>query len=196
MSKDPGDELQVIHPLHLFSSLPILVADFTFLLIEGKLFQGQERPNHGLTHALGLFPGFSPDPPVKAPCCSWDSGCGHNTRAPVAAVKIGINRPKTGSKQKQSISELFQSFNFHSSGYSAIKGVANPVAFLVKKFIRDSSRVATHVSMLYSNILFSHVILDQVRVLSSWFRYMIMLPHLEKLAQTEVQLLKQKDSPL
>jgi hypothetical protein len=30
MGDDSGDELQIIHPFHLFSSFPILVADLTF----------------------------------------------------------------------------------------------------------------------------------------------------------------------
>ena len=55
MGSDPGDEIQIIHPLQLFSSFPIPAADLTFLFIEGEVFQGKERANHVFSHALGLF---------------------------------------------------------------------------------------------------------------------------------------------
>jgi hypothetical protein len=35
MGDDPGDDLQVVHPFHLFSSFPIAVADLAFPFIEG-----------------------------------------------------------------------------------------------------------------------------------------------------------------
>jgi hypothetical protein len=35
MGSDPGDDLQVVHPFHLFSSFPIAVADLAFPFIEG-----------------------------------------------------------------------------------------------------------------------------------------------------------------
>jgi len=55
MGSDPGDELQVIHPLHLFSSFPILVADLPFFFIEGETFQGQKRPDHVFPDPFGLL---------------------------------------------------------------------------------------------------------------------------------------------
>jgi len=41
MGSEPGDKLQVIHPLHLFATLPIPVADLALLLIEREPLQGQ-----------------------------------------------------------------------------------------------------------------------------------------------------------
>ena len=43
MRSDPGDELQIIHPLQLFSSFPIPVADLAFLFIEGEAFQRKQE---------------------------------------------------------------------------------------------------------------------------------------------------------
>jgi hypothetical protein len=36
----PGNELQVVHPLHLFSVFLIPVADLGFSFIEGEALQG------------------------------------------------------------------------------------------------------------------------------------------------------------
>ena len=60
MGDDPGDELQIIHRLHLFGLLPILVANLPFPLIEGEPLQGQKRPDHVFSDPLGL--GFCPGP--------------------------------------------------------------------------------------------------------------------------------------
>ena len=46
MGSDPGDELQVVHPLHLSYVFPMPVADPTLLFIEGEAFQGEKRPDH------------------------------------------------------------------------------------------------------------------------------------------------------
>jgi hypothetical protein len=43
MGGHPGDELQVVHPLHLSRPFPIMVADLTIPFIEGEAFQGEER---------------------------------------------------------------------------------------------------------------------------------------------------------
>jgi len=51
----PGNELQVVHSLHLFSVFPIPVADLALLIIEGEAFQGKERPDHVLANPLGLL---------------------------------------------------------------------------------------------------------------------------------------------
>ncbi len=61
MGGDSGDELQIIHPFHLFSSFPIPVADLAFFFIKGEAFQGKKRPNHVFPHSLGLFPGLGFD---------------------------------------------------------------------------------------------------------------------------------------
>ena len=61
MRGDPGDELRIIHPFHLFSSFPIPVADLRFPFIEGEAFQGKERSNHVFAHSFGLFSGFGFD---------------------------------------------------------------------------------------------------------------------------------------
>ena len=60
MGSDPGDELQVVHPLHLFTVFSIPVADLALLFIEGEALEGKERPAHIFSHLLGLFPGLSP----------------------------------------------------------------------------------------------------------------------------------------
>jgi len=75
MRSDPGDELQIIHRLQLFSSFPIPVADLAFPFIEGEAFQGKQRANHVFSHALGLFFGLDFDLAVDreagvAPACN------------------------------------------------------------------------------------------------------------------------------
>ena len=64
MGSRPGDELQVVHPLHLFGVFPIAVADLAFSFIEGEPPQGQERPDHVFAHALGPFLSLSTHPAV------------------------------------------------------------------------------------------------------------------------------------
>jgi hypothetical protein len=41
MGSHPGDELQVVHPLHFFGLFAILVADLGCAFIEGEAFQGK-----------------------------------------------------------------------------------------------------------------------------------------------------------
>jgi len=43
---DPGDELQVVYPLHIFWLFAIPVADFPLLFIKREAFRGQNRPDH------------------------------------------------------------------------------------------------------------------------------------------------------
>jgi hypothetical protein len=62
MRDDPGDELQVVHRLHLSGLFPIPVADLAFPFIQGKAFQREQRPDHVFAHPLGLFLGLCPDP--------------------------------------------------------------------------------------------------------------------------------------
>jgi len=54
MGGDPGNELEVVPPLHLAGLFAITVADLTFPFIEGEAFQGKKRPDHILAHPLGL----------------------------------------------------------------------------------------------------------------------------------------------
>jgi len=61
MGSDPGDELQIIHPLHLFRFFPIPVADFPLPFIKGEAFQGQKRMDHVFADSLSLLPVFGPD---------------------------------------------------------------------------------------------------------------------------------------
>jgi len=61
MGGHPGDELEVVHPLDFFALFPISVAEFPLLFIEREALQGKGRPNHVLSHLLGLFPGFGFD---------------------------------------------------------------------------------------------------------------------------------------
>jgi len=61
MGSDPGDKLQVIHALHLFGSFPISVADLALFLRKGEALERKQQTAHEFSHALGLFPGLSPD---------------------------------------------------------------------------------------------------------------------------------------
>jgi len=81
MRGDTGNELQVVHPLHLFGALSISVADLALFFIEGEPLQGKERPDHVFSHPLGLFLSLGPDlavdrkarvaPGEKAFCPFW-----------------------------------------------------------------------------------------------------------------------------
>lgn len=64
MGSDPGDDLQVTHPIHIFGLFAIRAADFRLHFIEGEALQGQKRPGHVFDHQLGLFPGLSSYPAV------------------------------------------------------------------------------------------------------------------------------------
>ena len=64
MGGDPGDELQVVHPLHLSGLAPVPVAHLGSLFIEGEAFQGKKRPDHVFSHPLGLGLCLSLDPAV------------------------------------------------------------------------------------------------------------------------------------
>jgi len=64
MGSDPGDELQVVHALYLLGVFPIPIADLGLFLRERESLQGQQRPNHVLSHPLGLGLGLGPDPAV------------------------------------------------------------------------------------------------------------------------------------
>ena len=55
MASEAGDKLQIIHPLQLFGSFSISVADFTFHFIKREALQGKERTNHVFAHQLGFF---------------------------------------------------------------------------------------------------------------------------------------------
>jgi hypothetical protein len=60
MGGDPGDKLQIIHVLHLFSTFPVLVADLPFPFIEGEALQGQKRPDHVLADSFCFLSCFCP----------------------------------------------------------------------------------------------------------------------------------------
>jgi hypothetical protein len=66
MGSDPGDELQIVHPLHLSGLSPVPIAHLGSLFIEGESLQGQQRPNHVLAHPLGLSLCLDPDPAVQS----------------------------------------------------------------------------------------------------------------------------------
>jgi len=65
MGSDPGNELQVVHPLHLLGVFPIPVADLGSLFIEGESLQGQQRADHVFSYPLGLFLSLGPDPAMN-----------------------------------------------------------------------------------------------------------------------------------
>ena len=65
MGSDPGDELQVVHPLHLLGLFPMPIADLTLFLREREPLQRQKRPDHVLSHPLGLGLCLGPDPAVN-----------------------------------------------------------------------------------------------------------------------------------
>ncbi|KUO42293.1 MAG: hypothetical protein APZ16_06965 [Candidatus Hadarchaeum yellowstonense] len=69
MGSDPGDELQVIHPLNLFMAFHIPVEDFPLQFIKGETFPREERPDHVFAHPLGLLAGFRPDLTVDRKTC-------------------------------------------------------------------------------------------------------------------------------
>ncbi len=54
MGGDPGDELQVIHPLGLIVPFAIAVADLACPFIEGEPLQGKNGTDHVFSHPLGL----------------------------------------------------------------------------------------------------------------------------------------------
>ena len=54
MGSDSGDELQVIHPLHLLAVFPIPIADLTLFLREREPLQGQQRADHVFTDRFSL----------------------------------------------------------------------------------------------------------------------------------------------
>jgi hypothetical protein len=64
MGGDSGDELEVVHRLHLSGLFPIAVTDPACLFIQGEPLQGQERPDHVFSHPLGLDLCLGPDPAV------------------------------------------------------------------------------------------------------------------------------------
>ena len=55
MGTRPGDELQVVHPLHLLAVFPIPIANLTLFLRETEALQGKKRPGHVFAHPLGHF---------------------------------------------------------------------------------------------------------------------------------------------
>lgn len=85
MQSDPGDEFQIVHPLHLLRVFPVAAADLAFLFIEAEAFQREPRPNHVLTHQLGLFLGLGPNTAV-----SWKAGVapGENAFRPFRAQEL------------------------------------------------------------------------------------------------------------
>jgi hypothetical protein len=46
MGSDPGDELQVVHPLQILGLYPIPITDLALFLREREPLQGQKRPDH------------------------------------------------------------------------------------------------------------------------------------------------------
>jgi hypothetical protein len=54
MGGDPGDELQVVHPVQPFGVFAIPVADLAFPFIKGEALQGRERADHVLSQPLSL----------------------------------------------------------------------------------------------------------------------------------------------
>jgi len=64
MGGHPGNELQIIQPLHLLGVFPVPVADLAFLF-KREAFQRKHRPDPVLAHPLGLCLGLGPDPAVN-----------------------------------------------------------------------------------------------------------------------------------
>ena len=52
MRSDPGDELQVVHPLRFSGLFAIPIADLACAFIQGEPIQGQKRPDHVFAHPL------------------------------------------------------------------------------------------------------------------------------------------------
>ena len=57
MRGHPGDELQIIHALHLGGLFPIPVANLALFLLKRKTLQRKERANHIFSHLLGFLLG-------------------------------------------------------------------------------------------------------------------------------------------
>ena len=62
MGRHPGDELQIVHPLHLGAVVAVPVADPALMLEKRQVVQGQDRPDHVLPDPLGLGLGPGPHP--------------------------------------------------------------------------------------------------------------------------------------
>ena len=92
MGSEPGDELQVVHPLHLSGLFPIPVADLARSFIEGEAFQREQRPDHILSYQLGLGLCLSPDAAVDV-----EAGMspGEEALCPFGAQKLLVDqKPK------------------------------------------------------------------------------------------------------
>ena len=69
MGSDPGNEFQIVHPLHLSGLSPVPIAHLGSLFIEGESLQGQKRPDHILSYPLSLSLCLGPDPAVDIEPC-------------------------------------------------------------------------------------------------------------------------------
>jgi len=85
MRGHPGDELQVVHLLHISGLFPIPVADLGFSFIEGEALQGKERPDHVLANSLGLRLSLGPHQAVDR---KPRMPPGENTLRPLRAQKL------------------------------------------------------------------------------------------------------------
>ncbi len=89
---DPGDELQVVHPLELGAVVAVPVADPALAFQKGQSIQGQEGPDHVLADPLGLGLGPGPDPAVDV-----EAGVtpGENALRPLRAEQpLGDQQPE------------------------------------------------------------------------------------------------------
>jgi hypothetical protein len=102
MGSDPGDELQVGHPLHFSSVFPIAIVDSPRPFSQGEPLQGQKGPDHVFSHPLGLVPSLGPDPAV-----------GIETRVPPGEEAFGPFRAEELPADK--ISEDLSSKDFRQS---------------------------------------------------------------------------------
>ena len=85
MRSDPGDELQVVHPLRFSGLFAMPIADLACAFIQGEPLQGQKRPDHVFAHPLGFSLCLGPDPAVDV-----ESGMlpGENPLGPFGAEKL------------------------------------------------------------------------------------------------------------
>jgi len=106
MGSDPGDELQVVHPLHLLGLFPMPIADLTLFLREREPLQGQKRPDHVLSHPLGLGLCLGPDPAVNI---EPRVPPGENALRPFRAQELLVDqKPKNLPSEELSQSRVLQ----------------------------------------------------------------------------------------
>ena len=85
MRGHPGDELQVVHRLLLFGLFPITVDHLALFFREREPLERKKRPDHVLSHPLGLDASLGPHPAVDV---ETRMPPGENALGPFGAQKL------------------------------------------------------------------------------------------------------------